>query len=568
MKAATLLRRLQRLKTTYGADAGARKLALLRGLDGGALARAGEVERLHESLCFLRAYPDDEDVLAQVEGMLGRFDTRADLRRHRAALRDTGIAGTEVRFPFFLFTTEWLARRWGDRMTVEWGGFGRKGGLERLLPLFALYAETPALDEYALSVRAWVARMKAPDETDAAFLIRRFRAAFPDPFAREAIFEDLDIPIRLAPGPDTPSRTRAKHGVPRVAFQTGPLLRTRPALERELRRLPLAVRPVSSREAGRLIDLARAAMVTRSRDLDVFAHGDPRDVRLVDWGGGLRFALIGAVPERRLLLEAVYGMLTLKNGVPVGYVLVSALYSSSEIAYNVFETFRGAEAAAIYGRVLATVRHLFGSGSFTIYPYQLGHENAEALRSGAWWFYQKMGFRPRDPGTLRIMRRELARIKADPGHRSSIGTLKAVAQENLFFGRGRPRADVIGVLPLPNVGLRVMEYVAGRFGADREAAARTCAREAAERVGLRSLAELTAGERLAWERWSPLVLVLPGLRRWSPGAKQALIRVVCAKGGRRESEYALLFDRHLPLRRALKAVAESGDAAGPGRPLR
>src|SRR4029077_15288644 len=136
-----------------------------------------------------------------------------------------------------------------------------------------------------------------------------------------------------------------------------------------------------------LIDLAREAMVTRSRDLDVFCWGDPRDVRLVDAGGGLQCACIGALPERRLLLESVYGFLTLKNGVPIGYVLCSALFGSSEIAYNVFETFEGAQAGPVFGRVLRMGRSLFGSDSLTIYPYQLGHDNKEALVSGAWWFY-------------------------------------------------------------------------------------------------------------------------------------------------------------------------------------
>ena len=36
-------------------------------------------------------------------------------------------------------------------------------------------------------------------------------------------------------------------------------------------------------------------------------------------------------------------VLTLKNGVPIGYVLISAINASSEIAYNVFETWRGGE---------------------------------------------------------------------------------------------------------------------------------------------------------------------------------------------------------------------------------
>src|SRR5258708_11776048 len=65
-------------------------------------------------------------------------------------------------------------------------------------------------------------------------------------------------------------------------------------------------------------------MVTRSRDLDVFSYADRNDVSLVDCGQGLQFVAFGAIPERRLLLEAVYGFLTLKNGVPIGYVLARA----------------------------------------------------------------------------------------------------------------------------------------------------------------------------------------------------------------------------------------------------
>ena len=538
---------------------------MLRRLEAARLPRAEQVERLHETLCFLRAYPDDAPLLAQVERILASFDRRSDLRRHRKALRDTGIAGTEIRYRFFYFMAEWLARRWGDGLRVDWPAFEGRKRLEKLLHLLTLYGETPALDEYVLSVKAWVDRMKGLRETDAAFLIRRFQRMRLDSYARETLFEDLDIPMRLAPGPTTPSRTRAKQpGLP-VVFQTSPLLRTRPRLRDELARPPLAVRSVTSRSGRRLIDLAREAMVTRSRDLDVFAHGDPRDVRLVDCGQGLQFALIGAVPERRLLLEAVYGLLTLKNGVPVGYSLVSALYSSSEIAYNVFETFRGSESAAIYGRVLATVGHLFGSDSFTIYPYQLGHDNEEALRSGAWWFYRKLGFKPRERALVRLERLESGRMKRDPDHRSSQATLKVLAGGNLFWSPGRSRPDVIGMLSLPAVGLRVMEYLGRRFGSDRERAERTCSREAARLLGVAAPDGLPPGERLAWERWAPLVLLLPGIGRWSREQKHALARIVRAKGGRRESDFALLFDRHRPLRRAVMALAtpERDDRGSP-----
>ncbi|HZM00838.1 MAG TPA: hypothetical protein VFD43_11365, partial [Planctomycetota bacterium] len=324
-----------------------------------------------------------------------------------------------------------------------------------------------------------------------------------------------------------------------------------------LRERPLAVRVLPPPEAQELIDLAREAMVVRSRDLDVFACGDPADVRLVEWGGGLSFACIGFVPARRLLLESVYGLLTLQNGVPVGYVLLSALFGSSEVAYNVFETWRGGEGAFVYGRVLATARHLFGSDSFTIYPYQLGDDNDEALQSGAWWFYQKLGFRAKDRGVLALMRRELATMRRRPAHRSSIATLRRLARENVYYHMGRTRDDVIGVLDLAEVGLAVTDLLARRFGPDRAAAARSCLREARAALrlsGARALSGWTEGERQALQRWAPLVLLL-GAGRWPAADRRALAAVIRAKGGLRESEFVPLFDRHRRLRGGIRRLA-------------
>jgi hypothetical protein len=424
-----------------------------------------------------------------------------------------------------------------------------------MLFLLAPHTETPPPDEMPLSTRAWIDRLRGPGETDAAFLIRWFAGAEIGADLRDWLYEELDLPLRLLPGPGGPSRTAAALPVRRIFWQTRPLDRRRPDLRAAARRRPAAVREVPPARAQRYIDMAREAMVTRARDLDVFAGADPRDVRLVDWADGQQFAVLGVRPEGRFLLEAVYGFLTLKNGVPIGYVLASALFGSSEIAYNVFETFRGGEAGRIYGRVLATVRHLFGSDAFAIDPYQLGHGNDEALASGAFWFYRKLGFRPLDPAAVGLLRREERRMRADPAHRSSVATLARLSRRPVYYQLGRFRRDVLALLPLQNVGLAVTDYVSGRFGSDREAARRACSAEAAELLGAGSPRDLDAGERRAWNRWAPLVLVLPGLRRWPAADRRALFDLIRAKGGRREADFARRFDRHRRLRRAVIALA-------------
>ncbi len=553
----SLLNQLDRLKSDYGDDARRGKMTLLRVLARRRLARAADVLRLHEALCFLRAYPDDAELLDCVEAMLAGFAARSDVRRHRAALVNSGLAGTEIRFQFYEATAQWLAKRWGTALTIDWGDFEQQDKLEALLPRLALYCETPGLDEFAFDVREWIDRMKGPNETDAEFLLRRLAQLRLSSFARESLFESLDMPLVLSPGARTPCRTREFHRCGPTAFQSGPLKRSRPSVSAEVALPPKSIRAASMREGGKLVDLARAAMATRSRDLDAFAYGDARDVRLADCGGGLVFALIGVVPERRFLLETLYGFLMLKNGVPVGYGTYTGLFGSAEIAYTVFDTFRSAEAAAMYGRVLTIGQHVFGFDAFMVDPYQLGHENDDAIASGAWWFYQKLGYRPREAALLRLMRSEERRMKTKPKHRSSAATLKKLSASNVYLHLGRARDDVVGLLPLGNVGLHITAYLAKRFGHDRRRAEKTCAREAAALLGLRSLRGLSTGERLAWNRWGPLVLILPGLARWSREDRRSLAAIVRAKGGQRESEYLTHFDQHRRLRKAITKLART-----------
>jgi hypothetical protein len=114
---------------------------------------------------------------------------------------------------------------------------------------------------------------------------------------------------------------------------------------------------------------------------------------------------------------------------------------------------------------------------------------------------------------------------------------------------------VIGRFPIERIGFAASDYLSARFGSDRERGERVCADEAAAILGAGRWRDLPPGERLAFRRWAPLVRVLPGVEGWSRRDRAALARVVRAKGGRRESDFARLLDRHARLRRALAQLA-------------
>jgi hypothetical protein len=539
--AARDLATLERYKDRFGAGAAETKLVLLARLDGTRFRTPRQVERLHEALCFMRAYPGDAVVLAAVEHILERFSNRTDLRRFRNALADSGIAGTAIRFRFFWPSALWLAERWPDQLRLDRGDADAEDAIARALPLLVTTPEAAALRELDLRGYAAIDRLRGR-EPDGAFLVRRVAAMPGDTFTREAFFDAIDASFELAPGKDTPARTHAKLAFAPVAFGDAPIRRGRPSLRAELRRPPAAVKRLSPKAGRQVVELGRAQMATRERDIDGFAYGDPRDAWLVDDGDGLAFTLNGVVPERRAVVPATYGSLTLRNGVPIAYLQADLAGRSAALSYHAFATFRRGEVAYTTARMLAMLHHVLGATSFTLDPYQLGKGNDDGIDSGAWWFYYKLGFRPRAAGVKRVMRRELERVRENPRHRSSRATLRKLAEGQLAFDVD-PRCPV----PLPptaRIGLRVADALAAR--SNREDAAR----DAMRLMSVRSFAGWAPGERLAWQRWSPLLLTL-GVARWSAANRRALVGIVRAKGGVSEKEFLAPFSAHPLLGRML-----------------
>ncbi|MDA1000932.1 MAG: hypothetical protein O2807_10530 [bacterium] len=554
--AAAHLRTLESLRLVFGKEAEREKYAFLDALGRARLPRAGEVARLHDLLLFIRAWPDSPRVRRLAEWMLKNFEARADLKRHRRVLADSGIAGTEIRYPFYHATADWLARKWGDHLAIDWDEFENADALEGLLEHLALDAEALGLDSADLSAREWIGRMRKKEESEAAFLLARFRALKVPDALRQKLYEDLDVPLCVMPGATTPARGRERFPAGKVVCQRGALDRGRDDFKRRVLGMRPRFRDLSPAAGQRVVDLAKGAMALRQRDLDAFAYADPRDVRLADCGGGAAIALIGMPPGRRHLLAALYGFLIFKNGVVVGYGTGAGLFGSCEAALNIFPAFRGGEAVGLLAAVLAAFLSLFGADTFSVDPYQLGMDNEEALRSGAWWFYANLGFRPRAGAALRLARAEIARRKKNPRHRTSRAALERLSERTMFLSLGRPRREALGAMELGPVGLLVTDYLAGRFGGDREKGERTCAKEEAALLGVRSLQGWSPGERAAWRRWAPLVMALPGLSRWPREELRALVGIIRAKGGRRESDFVHAFNAHPRLRRAIARLAK------------
>jgi hypothetical protein len=547
--AADALASLARIARQYEPGLGARKLALLQQLSHAKLATSRQVLRLHELLCFLNAYPDDRRVRRIVRRMLMEFRLRADLRRHRAALAGSGIAGTDTPYRFFWPTARWISTRWPGVLMIDREDPDYARAILDALPQLLEPVPAEFLRKQVTPTLEVLDRLRPKGMTDADFLIGLVAAMPGDDFTRETFFDRLDPPFILQAGKDTPERTTARFERLPVHYRRDPFGGARPLLAVEARRRPRRIIPLSGTEADALITVARVSMATRERDLAAFQFANPKDAFLIEDGRGLGFAMVGMRPERRAILPAIYGGLTLQNGAPIGYVQVDILGRHAELSFNTFETFRGANAAHVFARLVAAVHHVFHCDTFSIEPYQLGADNEEGIESGAWWFYYRFGFRPRDTNARRIATRELGRVARNRRHRSSPRTLRALAKTHLYYSLAATRQAALPRVPaLLEIGTRELCRFSDAGADDRRAAATVVARRLL-RVPKSYRARLPMKRML--DQWAPLVIAMLRHVRWSPAERRQLLRLIESKTGASEREFLKQLLRHRRLRRVL-----------------
>jgi hypothetical protein len=192
---------------------------------------------------------------------------------------------------------------------------------------------------------------------------------------------------------------------------------------------------------------------------------------------------------------------------------------------------------------------VFGTTPFSLDPYQLG--NDEALESGAWWFYARLGFRPRDAATARLARDELARAKRNPRRRIRAAMLRRLAQRHLVFDLEPARP--LPLLSLAALGLRSGAALSARAGSDRERAVDEASTELLHHCALASLRGFSPGQREAWRRLAP-ILALLDLGEWQDDERRALVDLIHAKGGRSERDYVARYQAHPKLDAALRLL--------------
>ncbi|MBI5765350.1 MAG: hypothetical protein HZA51_17700 [Planctomycetes bacterium] len=524
---------LRSLRTDYSRSGTARKKRVLRQLMRRGLGDAVLIREYHEALLFLAAYPDDQEVWGLSQK--GHRRIAAEVRRLTRAsktadrrLENSGIAGSRVTCHYSLDLLAWMVERFPRELEFDWEDGSLGDDFEEVLPMLASRVEGDGLMADHLTTREWVRKARGRFRgSDLAWIVSRFQRTGVKGPLLDRVFDSLELPVVWRVGAKA-SRTLGRLPGAR-AFCHVDGIRKLGAIQEEVMRPVPGEDRVSAAEAKRLMEVVRTALAVRQRETDAATYTQMAEVRRWRLERGFEVVMYGMSPERRLPIESFYGFLLAKNGIPLGYGGGWVFFDRCEIGVNIFDSFRGGESAYGFAQVMRVYRQVFKSRRFTVDPYQFGEGNPEAIKSGAFWFYYRLGFRPLEAKLAKLAADEWAKIGANRAYRSSATVLRRLARAHIAIDL---EEGVTDTPDLKRISLAATTWIGQRFAGDREAAEAWAVRRVERMAGMRM------GSAQGVRSLAVLVAMVDGIERWTNKERRKVGEVVRAKGGVREAEYS------------------------------
>lgn len=387
----------------------------------------------HDALLFVRAFPMDKESVEMAGSELNRvavFIRQAKGFRWQYALTGSALPGTEIKCQY-------------TRILLRW--------LMDTCPAAILPAETAASPE---EVKAFFQVMMPGIEFKGATagslsLWNRIRVLSGYNFNREALewllqltaqqpipellkdqlFDGLKLFTSWKLTMEGLNRSFLEGPAGRMAYyKSGKNFKVNALISKPFKNLL-----PGQEEKIRLITVARASLAFYYRETDPFTYASAAETAYFDLGDGFRIALFGMTNDRRFSLDSYIGFLALKNGLPVAYGGGWIFGHRCKIGVNIYPPYRGADSSFLFTQVLRVYYQQFRIHYFLVKPYQFGRGNPEGIKTGAFWFYYKLGFRSASPDIDGLAGKEWEKINSGIGYRSSPALLKKMTGSPLLL---------------------------------------------------------------------------------------------------------------------------------------
>ena len=264
-----LLNQLDELKNQFNRAALPRIERLLEQLARKKFKDTDSLLHYHETLLFLRAYPQTTSIGRVTERELQGFSNRVSYLTRKeidiSALQTpevSGIAGTSVTDTFSFYIVRWLSQRYSSQVATDWEWFEDENRLAETWPRFMPLLEEDASIEANVPYREWLAAARK-GHSELAWLIENFdKLAKPDK-ERAELYDSQKIYVRWTPRFNV-SRTGMRMPIRKLFYHRGPLIQRREIdLRKELAESSPPLQRLSPAQGEKALDMARAASTIR-----------------------------------------------------------------------------------------------------------------------------------------------------------------------------------------------------------------------------------------------------------------------------------------------------------------
>lgn len=438
------LEQLRQLLVSYNQEASEKKLNCLEKLGKTKWQYTQDVLNYQEILLFLAAYPNNEKVLKAAEKEFHRIAKHfAQLKEESLdAYRDSFLPYTSTSLILsheFLF---WLSKLEECKLAFD-GMDAEEDALNAVLKV-----TLPSLESEITSIgcqnEELLEALGIKKHNQLQFLLEEFNGLSKLPKLKDLVWDQLKIWTKIK-GTQIGFSKFFNRLEPKQIFYTDELLKRFDHQELFAKALPKA-KDLTAKEKERIIKTIKKSMVHTMRETDPATYMDEDTLVFFELERGISIALYGIKAERQMPIQSYIGYTLFKNGYPSAYGGSWILGERAHFGINIYEPYRGGESGYVMCQLLRTYIQLFHLNYIEVDAYQFGRDNADGIKSGAFWFYYRYGFRPIDKSLALLADSESIKIKEKPKYRSSEKTLIKLAQYNMALILGNPNHGELSTL--------------------------------------------------------------------------------------------------------------------------
>jgi hypothetical protein len=422
------LQQLKNLLGIYTAESAKQKEELIKSISKQTLKVSNLLE-YHECLLFIVAYPSTQTILQLVNKEFNRIAHFLKLlsNRQKELLLDTGLPYTKMTTRFscdILYEMIYTYQCIIEMDSFEEDGMTLNSLLNLTLPSVLKQETTAGLDNIAL-----LDTLGVKPKQRLTFLINEFNKLDHQPLVKDHLWESMKIYLNISPGAKSYARCFNKIPCPSIFFHEN-ILKNFDEVALLQKPLPNAV-VLNKEDAHQVIACIRKSLLLTMRETDTSTYMDTNSLQLFHLERGISIGLYSLKTGRQLAYQSYIGYTAFKNGYPIAYGGSWIFGHSAMFGLNILESFRGGESGFLMCQLLRTYIQRYELSYIEVENYQFGKDNPDGIKSGAFWFYYRYGFRPIDAKLNRLAQNESTKIKKQFGYRSSEKTLIALSESNI-----------------------------------------------------------------------------------------------------------------------------------------